>query len=139
MKLACWMLLLLATACAAWAQGPVTITIPGLGCTTPKGADTFPVLQWSSYSTGSGANQRFHLNAARASDDCSTKLFLAVARGNHFQTVTVTVYDSGGTHVVKVVSFSVANGESFTFGGSVSSSPSVSESVTLQAASMSST
>lgn len=79
----------------------ITVQIQNLGCTTTA-RDTFEALTWSSSAqksisnaggaggTRSGATSFSELLVTRHFDECSAELFLAVAKGTNFHTVTIT-------------------------------------------------
>lgn len=103
--------------------GVTKVQIPGLGCTTAYGTDTFAVSSWS-YRIG--AYGRGSVEVTKASDDCTSSLFERIPSDRLLTSVTVTQYDTSGTqdiHIQEIVDLQHVRVSSGTFGGSVSFGP----------------
>ena len=135
---------LLTLAAAAAAEGPpqlskakvnapksvITVKIDGMNCTTTAGTNEFPVLAWSwgasnpvtigSATGGAGAGKVSisSINVEKNFDQCSPALFLAVASGKHFATMTLTQEDTEN-NVILTMSLEQVFVESWQISGSV--------------------
>ena len=104
-------LLTIGAASASLAAAPkpassIAVTAPGLGCSTPAGADSFEARGWSWGAEnpvvvsggGSGAGKAVisALGLTRLSDACSPLLLESVVTGLHLPTLTLTQYNSSG-------------------------------------------
>lgn len=144
-KVTVLMILLLSFAAVAAAQGPpgqdkknppaksnITIKIPGLGCTTAAGSNTFEASSYlfgatQSTSTGTsggggGAGKATiqPLTATKQFDECSPALFGSVVTGEHLQTVDLVHQDDKGNTIL-TISLTEALITSYQIGGAQSS------------------
>lgn len=135
--------ILLTLVAAAAAQGPpqqskakinapksvITVKMDGMNCTTTAGTNLFPVQAWSwgasnpvTLGSGSGAGAGkvsvSSINVMKNFDQCSPGLFLAVASGKEFATMTLTQEDTEN-NVILMVSLEHVFVESWQLSGSV--------------------
>jgi hypothetical protein len=112
MKSTCVALLLLLPTVAA-AQGPtaqakptpasqasITLSMPGLNCSTPAGQATFRVLAWSwgaSNPPGGTVPSISDLNLTKSFDGCSPALLGLVTTGDFLKLATLTQQGADGT------------------------------------------
>lgn len=119
MRVLCVAVSVLALSAGVAAQGPaakvkkatstIAVTLGGLGCTSPLGADAFSALAWSWGATnpvdlsggggggGAGKVSVADLSLMKGFDACSPALLGAVATGKHFPSLTMTQSNSDGT------------------------------------------
>ncbi len=98
MKLGWLAVLSLALTSITWAQENTTlVNIPGMGCVTTAGTDTFSAISYS-YRTSPPT-----LNVYKPSDDCTTNLLAVLATGKMYVSLTLTEYDLSGTTASRVI------------------------------------
>ena len=107
----------------------IAVTAPGLGCSTPAGADSFEARAWSwgaenavvvsGGGAGSGKASISALGLTRLSDGCSPLLLELVVTGQHLPTLTLTQYNASGA-VTTTVALSDVTVTDWKVGGSSS-------------------
>jgi type VI protein secretion system component Hcp len=105
----------------------ISISVPGLNCTTPAGTGNFAVqsYSWGASNpvtfggTGSSAGKVSisSLNVTKAADACSPVLFDSVARGAFFKLLTLTQRNTDG-EAISVVALENVLVESWQVSGS---------------------
>ncbi|HEU5450832.1 MAG TPA: type VI secretion system tube protein Hcp [Terriglobales bacterium] len=136
--------ILLTLAAAAAAEGPpqqskakinapksvITVKMDGMNCTTSAGTNEFPVQAWSwgasnpvtiggaTGGAGAGKVSISSINVLKHFDQCSPALFLGVASGKQFATMTLTQEDTDN-NVILTMSLEHVFVESWQLSGSV--------------------
>ena len=125
MKIGMFFFFLTFAAVCSGQQVAITTHIGGLGCSTPSGTDTFPVLQYS-YDILKKEVQVF-----KASDDCSARFFAMISTGQVAPSLTLTEYNPGGTRANFVITLQSAQVTEATFAGSIGASVTPSDSLSF--------
>lgn len=108
----------------------ITLKFDTIGCTTPVGSNTFNALSWSfganqasssaalGGAASSGRVNIQNLTIVRAFDECSPRLFAAVASGQKQPQLILTQTDAGGKTVLMTVKLQNVGVANYQIGGS---------------------
>lgn len=105
-------------AASSWAQNgrhsTITVSVDGIGCTTPAGTGMFPAFSWGfgaslpvTNNTGGGGSQTGKANlsdvaVSKRTDSCSPLLFGDVVRGTPIKKVTILQQDGNKDDVFQL-------------------------------------